>query len=186
MNSKKKMLIAISSFALIILATVVGVVAVLAAQHITIKSSIKVSYTVDDVVADVEVYAAKVNLSATSINWGTAQTVNFDVDYDNQNGETVSFSEFKLGKTECVVLKFVFNNNSSKGFSATLTKPAGTNVNIYYASSEAALLGSSSTTPTTVNVSGGIDATASYFAVIKVDDNTKDASFDGLFAWNMA
>ena len=49
MNSKKKMIIAISAFAMVILAAVVAVVAVLAAQQVTVKSSFTVTYSVDDI-----------------------------------------------------------------------------------------------------------------------------------------
>ena len=49
MSSKKKMIIAISAFALVVVATVVSVVAVLAAQNVAINSSISVTFNAKEV-----------------------------------------------------------------------------------------------------------------------------------------
>lgn len=185
MDSKKKIIISVSAFVLVLLATVVAVVSVLAATNVSITSSIKVTYTVDDVVADVAVSAVKVKTNASSITWGTASTEDFGVNYTG-TGETISLSDMTLSKDECIVLKFEFNNNGSKAFTATLTKPSGSNVNIYYATSESALLSSTTTNPTTVSVASGADKSGTYFAVIKIADTTKDATFNSSFVWNLA
>ena len=51
MDSKRKMIIAISAFAMVLLATVVAVVAVLAANQVTVNSNIKISYTASSLIA---------------------------------------------------------------------------------------------------------------------------------------
>lgn len=194
MNAKRKMIIAISAFAMVILATVVAVVAVLAAQSVTIQSSINVTYSVTDVIADVEVYAVKVKTNASSITWDNSNkaTYNFGDSYSG-TGETLTLptSSYTLAKDECVVLKFVFNNNSAKAFTATLTKPtAVTNVNIYYAASDtgtSGILKSTTTSPSAVSVASGAAATSSYYAVIKIGDISRNISTSSFnFNWALA
>lgn len=185
MDSKKKIIISVTTFVIALVAIIVAVVSVLAATNVSITSSIKVTYTVSDVVADVAVSAAKVKTNATSITWGTASTKDFGINYTG-TGETITLTDMTLLKDECIVLKFVFNNNGAKAFTATLTKPSGTNVNIYYATSESALLASTTATPTAVNVASGADKSGTYFAVIKIADATQNAAFDGSFIWNLA
>ena len=192
MDSKKKIIISVSAFVVVLLATVVAVVSVLAATNVSFTSSIKVTYTVGDVVADVAVSMAKVKTTATSITWGTPQTKDFAISYSG-SGESISFADQTLAKDECVVIKFVFNNNSAKGFTATLTPPtvvANDNVNILYATSETGLAGLTSTAAGangTVSVASGADKTGTYYAVIKIADTTKNVSgFTANFAWTLA
>ena len=200
MSAKKKMIIAISAFSMVLLATIIAVVAVLAAQQVTVKSSLTVNYAVSDVIADVEVYAVKVKTNASTIDWGTAKTANFNstgyvsggtlTGTVGGNQASGTFSNFALAKDECVVLKFVFNNNSaSKSITATLgtISTSGKNVNLYYSATEASLLESTTTTSATVNVAAGTDKTVSYFAVIKIADDTKNVTdFQPSFNWTLA
>ena len=194
MSSKKKMIIAISAFAMVVLAAVVAVVAVLAAQNVTIKSQISVKYTVDDVVADVAVYAKNVKTNAgltATTDLGTAQTFNFGIDYVEPDGgkSLDGFNFDSLAKDECIVVKFVFNNNSANAFTATLTDPtiaSDANIEIYYGSDITTLLSSTTATSSAVSVTGGDDATNSYYAVIKIKDNTKNVSTTVSFNWALA
>ena len=192
MSSKKKMIIAISAFAMVVLAAVVAVVAVLAAQNVTIKSQIGIKYTVDDVVADVAVYAKNVGTKeslTTATNLGTAQTENFGIDYTGTGEALEGFDFDNLAKDQCVVIKFEFNNNSANAFTATLTAPTiteGANIAIYYAADITQLLGSTTTTPAAVSVAAGDTATSSYYAVIKIVDNTKDVDTSVEFNWALA
>ena len=199
MSSKKKMIIAISAFAMVVLAAVVAVVAVLAASSVTVKSSLTINYTVSDVVADVEVYAAKVTNGATTITWGTANTADFGVDgFTTGTGATgtvggteasMALTTFALSKTECVVLKFVFNNNSSKAFTATLgdISTSGKNVNIFYSNTESGLSSLTSGTKSAVNVAAGADESSTYYVRIAIADTTADvSSFAPEFKWTLA
>ncbi|MBR4998838.1 MAG: hypothetical protein IKY10_03055, partial [Clostridia bacterium] len=71
MSARRKMTFAVSAFAMIIIASIVTLVSVLAATSVKVNNSITVKYTVVDVICDVEVYAVKVKNSATSVTWGT-------------------------------------------------------------------------------------------------------------------
>lgn len=208
MNAKKKMIIAISAFAMVILAAVVAVVAVLAAQNVTVKSSLNVSYTVNDVVADVDVYAAVIT-NNTTINWGTAKTAVFGVDgYVNADstgfsgqtsadGETseanTSFDEMEITKKQCVVLKFVFTNKSaSRKFTATLgaISTTGANVNISYLKGEATKpedIAATSSEVLNVNAMGATGDVVTYCVKISIADTTKDVTeFKPSFDWTLA
>jgi len=184
MDAKKKIIVSFSAFIFVLMATVIAVVAVLAAHKVSLSSSVNVSYEVVDVIADVEVYAVKVKNSATTISWGTANTKNFAHNHSG-NQETIALGDFPLLKDESVVLKFVFNNNSDNDFNATLTKPSGTNVTIYYAASENDLMASRVTDPSVVAVAGGASQTKSYYARIAITDITQGANFNGSFAWSL-
>lgn len=200
MSSKKKMIIAISAFAMVVLAAVVAVVAVLAAQQVTVKNSIKISYTVTDVVADIEVYAVKVE-NGESITWGTAKKASFDINgYNstNSSGATgtageeeanVTFNEFKLSKNECVVLKFVFTNQSAKAFTASLKDidTSNKNINIYYTSTETGLSSITSGDKSDVSVGANAGTSSTYYVRIAIADTTKDVSnFEPSFEWTLA
>lgn len=193
MDSKRKMIVAISAFAMVILATVVAIVAVLAASNVTVQSSVSVSYSVTDVVADAAVYAVKVKTNATSVDWGTAKgTANFTI--ADSTEDPITMSKFDLASDECLVLKFVFNNNSDKAFTATLTAPtAAANTNIYYSTYDVtnhasnSLLKSTTTSPTAVSVAAGNSASSTYYAVIKIADNTQDVTESSFnFNWTLA
>lgn len=191
MNAKRKIIISVCAFALIVVATVVSVIAVLAAQQVTIQSSVSVTYTVVDVVADVEVYAVETNATSisswTASNWGTAQTHNF-AHNTSTTTQNLALGDFTPTKDECIVFKFVFNNNGDKAFKATLTAPTPhSNMNIYYAATQADLLTSTTTAPAQVSVAKGASSTASYFAVVKIKDVTKEiAKTDLKFSWVLA
>ena len=188
MDTKKKVIVSVSAFVVVLVATVVAVVSVLAASKVSFSSSINVTYVVGDVVADVAVSTAKVKTNATSITWGTPKTKNFGIDHSG-TAETIALDNYtNIGKDECVVIKFVFNNNSAKGFTAKLpTPPTGTNMNVFYSTSESGLaaLTSGDYNTSGVTVQGGADKSATYYAVIKIATPTSNATFNSSFAWTL-
>ena len=207
MNSKKKIIIAVSAFALVLLATIVSVVAVLAAQNVTVRNTITIQYTVVDVVADIEVYAVKVEKDATTINWGTAKKAVFGVDgfdlssstgfteygttTDENSAAETSFDKFDISKKECVVLKFVFKNNSaSRAFTADLTiDGSDSNVSIAHSSGNVVKPGDITGTNSQVTVakSGTTGDTVSYFVKLSIVDATKNVDeFTPVFEWALA
>ncbi len=199
MGSKKKMIIAISAFALVVIATVISVVAVLAATSVTLTTNVTVSYTVSDVVADFKVYAVKVKNNATSINWGTEKVASFGVDgYISGTGSqgtvgedeaTIGLTAVDLLKDECLVLKFVFENNSVKAFTGTLnhTDTTNQNVTIAYASGSVSKPGDiTGTTKSTVSVASGDDKSATYYVKVSISDAKKNVTdFNPAFAWTL-
>jgi len=194
MDSKKKMIIAISSCVLVVMAAVVAIVAVLAAQQVTVNNSLKVTYTVQDVVCDVEVYAVKVKTSATSVTWGTAKgSAQFDINTADKASESLSLGEFtNIAKDEVVVLKFVFNNNADSAFKATLASPtAGTNFKIYYATADgtgtSGVLGSTTEfgTGKEVSVAAGDSSSGVLYARVQIDNVTKSATLNTSFNWTI-
>ena len=47
-------------------------------------------------------------------------------------------------------------------------------------------MSSTTTDPTVVNVASGASQSGTYFAIIKIADTTKDATFNGTFSWALA
>lgn len=188
MSSRKKMIFAVSAFAMIVLASVVTLVSVLAATSVKVDNTITVKYTVTDVICDVEVYVVKVKTNDTSITWGTAKgTHNFTHDTATEQKTFALGSDFTLLKDECVLIKFVFNNNGDLAFKATLSTPkGGTNMAIAYAATASKPADIASSSFAAVSVDSGASASSTYYAKISISDVTKNATIETSFVWNLA
>jgi len=188
MDSKKKMLISISSLVLVVVAVVVAVVAVLAAQKVTIKNSVQIGYI------------ASPNVKGTVYgDWGMIDK--------NTKGElpTVTFDGTEVEETEkaggdikglsftkenfLIDIKFRFTNASDL-FDYTATLKAtnkGTNVKIeceknedrafFYVHDYIVTDGVSITVP-----KGG---TGTLLLRIVLDDATSDALFEADLIWEL-
>ena len=188
MSARRKMTFAVSAFAMIIIASIVTLVSVLAATSVKVNNSITVKYTVVDVICDVEVYAVKVKNSATSVTWGTAKGTKSFAHNASATEQSISLgTDFDLLKDECVVIKFVFNNNGDMAFNATLTAPtAGTNMAIAYGTTGTKPADIASTSFSSVSVASGADKSNTYYAKISISDVTKNANIATSFSWTLA
>lgn len=187
MNSKKKIIIAVSALAMIVLASVVAVVAVLAAQRVTLNNSITVEYKVKDVVCDTSVRYAVV--TDGTYDWKTPKTADFAYNAEDQDKDeqSLAFGNVSIDKTQCVVLEFTFNNNGSRAFNASLTENSSekNNIKIYYSATLEGILTSTTETSTAVNVAAGDDKSGVYYARIDIDQKQFDAKIITNFVWTI-
>lgn len=201
MSSKKKIIIAISAFALVIMAGVIAVVAVLAAQTVTVESAINLSYNVENVYGSARV-TYKIITDDTSdtesyVAWNNEDGAAVST-FDGANGTwrmaTVPFS-FAEGATE-IIIKFEIQKSSAsvEDYTATLTAkcPTLANVNVFYGSSESATTQASETTGDetitmlnqhTVDASGA-DWEA-FYVRLKVAEPTQDANLGCTLKWEL-
>lgn len=200
MKTKRKMIIAISALAMVILAGVVAVVAVLAASSVTVNSTLKIKYTVADVEATVEVYAAKVAEDEDSIDWGTAKKAVFGIDglitgsssgltspVANANNASCGFDfSSDFSKTDCVVMKFVIKNDGAKAFSAKLDdiNPGTIPVALNYKVSTTAINDATAISgPYSHIESIAAGSTSTMYVKITLTDKTGDVTFEPSFDW---
>lgn len=136
MSSRKKITIAFVAVVLVVAAVTAALVSVLASGKHTVTSGFKVSYSADGVVA--ATVSAKYkktanNITAAPTAFGSAEgsAIGTEKTFNRGDGErTESLNgsnpiEVNYGETELSILfEFKFVNNSSSGFSATLTMSA--------------------------------------------------------------
>ena len=110
MDSKKKIVIAVSSIIMLVAAAVIAVISVLAARNVTIKSTFDVTYTPYMVEADVSTYYT-IGANATQHNMGTCS----------------------LTDTNYFTITFNFKNNiDDMALIASIALPNATNFNMTY------------------------------------------------------
>ena len=201
MGSKKKMLIAIGAFAMIILAVVIAVIAVLAAQQVSIKSQVNITYVADAQVKG-SVSATYKTENGTEGDLGSAP---FNGAEDNdavKDLQGIADLKFEAGSNDYIDFTFTFVNSSTKSkYTATLAFTNGldgngeivnmklggrlsTNQDFTDISTEdmsnltdiEVPVAYSSSTPTTVV----------YILRVSLALSGEDASFIGTILWNLA
>jgi len=112
MSSKKKLIISLSSFIVVLLAAVIAVVAVLAATSASVKSGITITYTVSPEITGTVTY--NYALAATSdSDFGTANEQEFTVG-DSDISEDYNIPELTLDiETNFVVIKIDYALSNS-------------------------------------------------------------------------
>ena len=201
MNSKKKMIISISAFALVLISTVVSIVAVLAAQNVTIKNNLTVSYQVKDVAVEVTLWVGKIENDAT-YDWDDieSKTVEFGIDgLSNASGSGITgeagsdmaeieWEDLELTKTQCVIMRFLFINKSDRAFTITHESVfgenvEGANVSIYYTAADGGDLTSLDESDLFLNqdlqegrisVAGGEENETEFYIRLTITDPTKN------------
>ena len=183
MSSKKKLIIAVCAFSLIILASVVSIVAVLAAQKVTINSTINVTYTSQEVAGKVTAQYQIANGKATNIGDGSI----------TYSGSETGTPTTTLGGTSGVTITgltstnkyidfiFTFTNTGSAQYTATVVLP--TTVSNFTVSHET--LPTTKTSNTSFTVAGGTTTAVTYKVRYTIDDVSKNASISGTFAWTL-
>ena len=183
MNAKRKMIISITALGVVLLAAIVAVVAVLAAQSVTIKSSINVSYNADKIIGTVTAQYQVKNCEATNIGAGSWTF------YGNETGTDAT----KEGSATNIVLSetnnyvdfiFTFTNDGDAAYTATLNLPESAkvvNLTITYV-----------TLPDSVNADNlsftvAKDTTETYKIRYSISNNDLDAKIDNSsFEWTLA
>ena len=123
MNSKKKLIVALSSLCFVLVAAVVTVVAVLAAAQQTITSNINVTYTASQIAGSVTATSKYEDGTAwdaigsdnvVSFNGGDVnKDANIDEEYELQITDSLT--------RRYVAFKYEFTNTGSKAYTATVT-----------------------------------------------------------------
>lgn len=195
MDSKKKMIIAISAFAMLIVATVVAVVAVLAAQQVTIKSTVNIQYTADANVIG-SVTASYKQESGTTQNLGSKSFTGAETGTPNQDLTPVGNINFVKETNDFVEFTFEFSNTSTvAGYTATLsftdgTTENGTLTNMTLSSKTSAEGTYSEITNVNLASIGSVTVAkgenATFILKVALTDATKDAAFTGTLQWTLA
>ena len=187
MDAKKKIIMSVAAFAMIIVASVVAVVAVLAAQNVTITNYISVNYVVEDVYANVELSYAIGDSSLTN-----ASTLNFTpvansplvFNGDNTTAGTLTLPNQTIKKDKALFIKFKFTNNSAMATRATSKFTiTNTNMNVKYGTSVSAI--TSDTVPTNLDMDS-LGTSKECYIKVSVKEANKIASYTGDIVWTLA
>ena len=115
MDSKKKVVVAIISLSIVVFAAIIGVVAVLAAREVTVKSTVNVQYE-----ANANIYGSisgsyKVGASGSDVSLGNVSFDEFTL--DGYEGALSGINNLKLEKGDdnnYITFTFVFENTSTQ------------------------------------------------------------------------
>ena len=116
MKTKRKMIIAISAFAMVLLAGVVAVVAVLAASNVTVKSNVSITYTADaNVMGKVTAKYQKAGSTEVILFDGTTADKGLfsGTEPDNKTITSADCTETIDKTNNTVTFTFTFTNNST-------------------------------------------------------------------------
>jgi len=192
MDSKKKMIIAISSCALVVIAVVIAVVAVLAAQTVTVKNSISIGYHAGSNVRGT--VSGSWTMEDTSKS-GNLTPVTFlgsegTEEEKNKDGGNIKNLSFEEGKNTYLEVTFNFTNESALvDYTATLKSTTkGENVKILGKANDAADWTDISSTITTDNGPSIVvskEGTGKYVLRIELNNALEDAAFDGDISWKL-
>ena len=187
MNSKKKLIIAFSAFALIVISGIISVVAVLAAQNVTIKSNISVTYTSHEVAGVVTAHYQVKNGTKTKLGGDTNGAVSFDGSEtgDDATEDMTNVTITGLSSANNYIdFIFTFTNAGSAAYTATLTAP--TTVTNFT---------TSVTKPTGASVSnvgdykftlaGNTTTPVTYTIRYTITEVAKNSSINGNFSWSL-
>ena len=195
MKSKTKWIAALTSLCVVLLIAVVSLGIVWAATTQSVSSSVKVTYTVTDVVADVSAsrYLTSAN-TKTDFTGGTNGVVTFNAP-DVSTTETLSITDTTLTSTNnLVVYEYVIKNKGANTITASLATGTATNLTIYtiaptttqktnvISSFDATEWTASNAIAATTIASG---ATTYAYVAMKIADTADDASFNGTFVWTL-
>ena len=194
MKSKKKLIVALSSFAFVLVAAVVTVVAVLAATTQTITSNVSVTYVSEQVAARVSAQYQKGTQAAKDMTDGNGGT---EIVFTGAESQTTPGT---LTPGETIVLDFdnqtasfiyTFVNTGDAEFIATveyvddaddsaLNGTRDTNVEVTYGSTFDQDAGEG---VHQVTVAGG--ATETVTITVSIENVAKNAEFSGSFEWTL-
>ncbi len=199
MDSKKKMLIAIGAFAMVILAVVVAVIAVMAAQQVSIKSQVNISYTADAHVIG-SVSASYKTENGTEKNLGSLPFNGGESNGTTQGLDNIGNLEFVAESNDYVDFTFTFVNISTVAkFTATLAFTDGDDSDGDDADGtieNMKLQGRISTVNEFSDVSTAnlaqltsievpANQTVIYILRVLLDSSSKDAAFAGTILWDL-
>ena len=194
MGSKKKMLIAIGAFAMIILAVVVAVIAVLAAQQVSIKSQVNISYTADASVKG-SVSAIYKTENGTEGDLGSAPFNGGEANNESKNLQGIPDLKFEAGSNDYIDFTFTFVNDSTNSkYTATLAFTDGStgngqivNMNLQGRLSTVDHFSDVSTTDLTklTEIEVPSSTTVNYILRVSLASSSDDAYYVGTMLWNL-
>ena len=189
MDTKKKLIISASAFVVVLVATIVAVVSVLAATKVTVNSNVNITYTANgDVLGSIAV-AAK-NSKGTAV--GTSGSKNLTA--ATGATETLgSYSSLTLDNSDNKTITFTFtltNSSPVSDYTAKLKFTPGAdpvhNVKMYTGTAEASLTEITSTNfPSMASFDVNKSETKTFVVKIELNDPNDDARFIGTFAWEL-
>ena len=198
MTGKKKLIIAISAMVLVVIAAIISVVAVLAAQQVTLNSSISVNYAVTDIYGKAKVsYKTSIGEGGTYTTWKTNDNKD-EATFAGGASETwaLATTPFTLNKTTpAVTIKFEFQKDSGAEdfkaqLSATLTKTKG-DIIVKYGETETpttALTATTATvlTPNNNTVSNAGSYGSAFYVTIQLANTKADVQATLALAWTLS
>ena len=120
MDSKKKIIVSVSAFIVVVMATVVAIVSVLAATNVRMSAGISVTYNVgDNVMLDVCVYTGVVEKNVTAAEFVDVSYTMDDgsIGYGNALDElTLNLPATTITATQYLVVRFEFYNVSAESY----------------------------------------------------------------------
>lgn len=213
-TSKKKMIVALSIAAVVVVAAIVSVVAVFAAPQQNVTSSVTVTYSVNDVVADASARygflavarteGAPTTYSAPNIKGAVGNAVSFSAEEGPQDKalNTAGLETAYPSSTEsAVVFEFKFENKAAKAFTVALNDdhqvkgtPEQNNITMKYATSTGTAAAwdtltweDAYTTETVAALSDDTTEDVLYVYVMAVVTNLSAAAeFKANFNWTLA
>lgn len=203
MNSKKKLIVALSTLCCVLVAAVVTVVAVLAATQQTLTSNVTVTYTATEIAGSVKAnYATEAN--QTGVLHAEYAFTGADVDKESVNTEpTIELTS----EDRYVEFVYEFHNDGDRAFTAsvvytddyvpaesegaTATGVEDKNVKIVVSTTQltsydAVVAATESTTGTATIAANTADGeTQKVYIYVAIEDVAKDANFSGAFDWTL-
>ncbi len=197
MTGNKKLMIALFSICLVVIAGLLTTVIVLATQSGTITSSINISYTATDIQGTASATytvenGSPVNLVAKD---GSSTTITFNA-ADETITESLSIpsgSPVNLtSANDSVTFTYTFTNTGAAAYNATVnyTGTDATNFKVEYSTTGSSdwqtLVQSEGQTVAVAAGSTGTPTTATFYIRITLNDVAQNANFVGSFAWTLA
>ena len=195
MKSKKKLIVALSSFAFVLVAAVVTVTAVLAAANQAITSNVTVRYSAKQVAGTVsatyQVGSGDVLNMTTTGKADGATSITYSGNETNKPGTLAPLDVITLAAKEdtvndklvgeTVTFTFKFTNTGSAEYTATVSY-AGTEENVAVVYDSELTAGEGNTHYIVV----GADKTVEVTITVTVVNVALDAEFAGAFGWALA
>ena len=194
MQTKTKLIVALSSLCSVLAIGIVMMGIAWAATTQTIQSTINITYTVSDVIVSVSANKYFSSNTPTAFTGGTNGTLTFSATDASSTGVLSTTDTALSSSNDYVIYEYVFTNGGSNALSASLAIGSTTNLttyviaptttrktSIYTGFTPSDYTASSSISAT--NIAGG--ATAYAYVAMKVTDNSANASFSGTFTWTL-
>lgn len=198
-SSLKKVILTVSMLAVFLIATIVSVVVVLAAQRGEVSTSIDIEYVVDGVTAKISANYATVpndkekEIVVKSMTTSSSETeVIFEPSQAETSAQLLPEDEIILNtKNQTIVFEYVFENLGDSAFSLQLVEsPETENINQTYFVT-ATRLETNEYRSKISNETLGTQAVTEYGQVVyvyvkaSIANERNMASYDGTFAWAM-
>jgi len=194
MQTKTKLIVALSSLCSVLVIGIVMMGIAWAATTQTIQSTINITYTVSDVIVSVSANKYFSSNTPTAFTSGTNGTLTFSATDASSTGVLSTTDTALSSSNDYVIYKYVFTNGGSNALSASLAIGSTTNLSTYVIAptttrKTSIYTGFSSNDYTAgnsiTNAPIGGNSTASAYIVMKITNITQHSSFSETFAWTL-